>query len=77
MNGQTDYYMCPFCVCSWVCNGPHIEEKDAGKFYYRINLIREDVAEFSRELIIKYGDALSKEELADLVEFRIINRGAI
>ena len=47
-------YLCPFCVSSWDCDGPHIEEKDLDNFYERLGYIREDLTLLALEEIDKY-----------------------
>jgi hypothetical protein len=47
-------YLCPFCVSSWDCDGPHIEEKDLDSFYERLGYIREDLTLLALEEIDKY-----------------------
>lgn len=37
-------YLCPFCVSSWDCDGPHIKEEDLNNFYERIGYISKDLA---------------------------------
>ena len=76
ISGPT-YYLCPFCVSSWVCDGPHIEEKDVGNYYKKISLIKEDFGEYAKELILKNGESLNLDQLATLVEVAIKNRNTI
>jgi hypothetical protein len=47
-------YICPFCVSSWDCDGPHIEENDLDSFYERLAYIREDITLVAIEEIEKY-----------------------
>jgi hypothetical protein len=58
-------YICPFCVSSWDCDGPHIEEKDLNSFYERLGYIREDLTLLALEEIDKY-EALAKIDLSIL-----------
>jgi hypothetical protein len=58
-------YICPFCVSSWDCDGPHIEEKDLDSFYERLAYIREDLTLLALEEIDKY-EASAKRDLSDL-----------
>lgn len=67
-------YMCPFCVSSQVCHGPHIEEKDLNKFIYRFILLQEDLAEYAKELVLEHGDNMDKETLADMLEEKLLKR---
>lgn len=47
-------YLCPFCVSSWHCDGPHIKEEDLPSFYERLGYIREDLTLLAIEEIEKY-----------------------
>lgn len=58
-------YLCPFCVSSWDCDGPHIEEKDLENFYERLGYIREDLALLAIEQIEKY-EVSANLDLSDL-----------
>lgn len=77
VNGITSYYLCPFCISSWVCSGPHIEEKDAENFYRRLDIIKEDLGEYAKELILKNINNKDSEALAAFVEESIKNRSTI
>lgn len=77
MSSEAEYYMCPFCVSSWVCHGPHIEEEDLPKYVEKLKYMQQDLAEFSREMILDYGDKLSTGELAELVEEKLLNRHSV
>jgi hypothetical protein len=48
-------YLCPFCVSSWDCDGPHIEEKYLENFYERLEYIREDLADLAKEEVIEFA----------------------
>ncbi len=74
MKSGPDYYLCPFCVSSWVCHGPHIQPEDLPKYLKKLSYMRQDLAELSKEIVLKYGDKLSTEELAKLVEEKLLNR---
>ena len=74
MSSGPDYYLCPFCVSSWVCHGPHIEPKDLPNYIKKITYMRQDLAELSKEVVLQHGDKLSTEELASLVEEKLLNR---
>lgn len=69
-------YMCPFCVSSWVCDGPHIEEKHVANLIERIWYIKEDVALLASETINQYGDQHGQDmqALAKSVYNKIMNR---
>lgn len=77
VNGTPSYYLCPFCVSSWVCSGPHIEEKDIASFYKKLDIIKEDLGEHAKELILKNITEKNPEDLAALVEESIKNRSTI
>lgn len=68
------YYMCPFCLSSWICEGPHIEEKDIARFYHRVKIEQGDLAEFAKELVLEHGDKLDVGHLANMLEEKIKNR---
>jgi hypothetical protein len=72
-----DYYLCPFCVSSWVCHGPHIEQKDIEKFYYRMRILQDDLAEFAKELVLEQGDKMDFSTLAKMLEQKLKNREVI
>jgi acetone carboxylase gamma subunit len=74
---MSDYYLCPFCVSSWVCHGPHIEQKDLDRFYYRIRILQDDLAEFAKEIVLEHGDKIEIKALANLVEQKIQDRDTI
>lgn len=59
-------YLCPFCVSSWDCDGPHIEEKDLPNFFERLHFIKEDLALFALETI----DDLSFDEKRDVEKIK-------
>jgi hypothetical protein len=72
-----DYYLCPFCVSSWVCHGPHIQKEDLPHFYYRIKILQEDLAEFAKEIALEHGDKINNAALARMLEEKIKGRQAI
>lgn len=41
MNDSVDW-LCPFCVTSWICDGPHIESKDIQSFIEYMYYAKED-----------------------------------
>jgi hypothetical protein len=69
-------YLCPFCVSSWDCDGPHILEKDLSSFYERMGYIKEDLALLALEEIEKYESSAKIELLAlrQAVYNKLINR---
>jgi hypothetical protein len=66
-------YLCPFCVSSWDCDGPHIEEEDLDSFYLRLYHIRQDLAELAREEILN-NQTLPTVELAQAIYKSISER---
>jgi hypothetical protein len=58
-------YLCPFCVSSWDCDGPHIKEEDLDNFYERVAYVREDLTLLALEEIDKY-EASAKIDLSVL-----------
>lgn len=75
---SSNYYLCPFCLSSWVCDGPHIEEKDFEKFRYWVkNLIQADIAELAKEVILEQGENMDHKTLATYVEQKLLNRDNI
>lgn len=72
-----DYYLCPFCVSSWVCHGPHIEKKDIDKFYYRMRIMQDDLAEFAKELVLAQGQNIDISDLANILEQKLKNREVV
>lgn len=68
------YYICPFCLSSWICEGPHIEEKYLARFYKRVEVEQEDLAEFAKELVLEHGDKLDLTALGNLLEQKLKNR---
>jgi len=77
MGSEAGYYMCPFCVSSWVCHGPHIEEKDLPEYTKKLTYMQQDLAEFSKEVILQHGDSLPVGDLAKLVEQKLLNRHSV
>lgn len=68
------YYLCPFCVSSWVCHGPHINQSDLDKFYYRMKILQDDLAEYAKEIALEHG---ADDKLAFLIEDKVRTRYAI
>lgn len=69
-------YLCPFCVSSWDCDGPHIAEEDLPSFFERFGYIREDLALVAVEEIQRF-EASTQTDLSDLrqaVYNRLIKR---
>jgi hypothetical protein len=76
MQEKSDKYLCPFCVSSWDCDGPHIEEGDINSFNERVHYMREDMALLSKELIQEFAKAnnLNLNALSETIYTRLINR---
>lgn len=71
--------MCPFCYSSWVCEGPHIEEKDLESFYKRVRYISEDLAELAKEIVAEYSNNnnIDLSELGNILEQSLKDREVI
>jgi hypothetical protein len=76
MQEKSDKYLCPFCVSSWDCDGPHIKEEDMNSFNERVHYMREDMALVSKELIQEFAKAnnLNLNSLSETIYTRLINR---
>jgi hypothetical protein len=76
MQEKSDKYLCPFCVSSWDCDGPHIKEEDINSFNERVHYMREDMALLSKELIQEFAKAnnLNLNSLSETIYTRLINR---
>jgi hypothetical protein len=76
MQEKSDKYLCPFCVSSWDCDGPHIEEDKANNFNERLYYVREDLALLGKELIQDFAkqNGLNLSDLSEAVYTRLINR---
>jgi len=76
MQEKSEKYLCPFCVSTWDCDGPHIREEDINSFNERINYMREDMALLSKELIQDFAKAnnLNLNNLSETIYTRLINR---
>jgi hypothetical protein len=76
MQEKSDKYLCPFCVSTWDCDGPHIKEEDINSFNERVYYMREDMALLSKELIQEFAKAnnLNLESLSETIYTRLINR---
>lgn len=69
-------YLCPFCVSSWDCDGPHIKQEDLDSFYERIYHVREDLALLAKELVDEYSKehGLNLSDLEQAVYSKLKNR---
>jgi len=76
MQEKSDKYMCPFCVSSWDCDGPHIKEEDIDNFNERVHYMREDMALLGKELVQEFAKAnnLNLNSLSETIYTRLINR---
>lgn len=64
--------LCPFCISSFECEGPHIEEKDIKNYFEKLFYIREDFALLTKEIIAEY-ELENNIDLADL-KIKIFNK---
>lgn len=62
---NSERYLCPFCVSSWDCDGPHIEEKDLDSYYERLDYMRKDLALLATEVLSEY-ELETNQSLLDL-----------
>lgn len=71
-------YICPFCVSSWDCDGPHIKEEELVNYYERINYIKEDLALIAQETVSDYAakNNWDLSELEKLVYLNVVKRTA-
>lgn len=69
-------YLCPFCVSSWDCDGPHVAEEDLASFTERLEYIREDLSLVALEEIEKYESSteIDLSVLKQAVYNRVIKR---
>jgi hypothetical protein len=76
METSSEKYLCPFCVSTWDCDGPHIEEQHLGSFSERIYYMREDLALLAKEMIHEFSEAHGHDlkELETSVYEKLINR---
>lgn len=76
MPETNDKYLCPFCVSTWDCDGPHIEEKYSENFNERMYYMREDLALLAKEMIQDFAKT-NGHDLASLEQAiyeKLINR---
>lgn len=71
---NNERYLCPFCVSSWTCHGPHVESKDLEEYTKKIKFIQEDLSECAKEEILKGSKNLTAVELAEAVGQFLLNR---
>jgi hypothetical protein len=69
-------YLCPFCVSTWHCDGPHIEKKDFENFAKKLEYIREDLALLAKEMVNEYSSSsgLELSILEQAIYARLISR---
>jgi len=73
MSGLEDFF-CPFCITTWICDGPHItSKKDLDSYYERANHTKNDHMYACLEEIKKYEleKGLDLQELSDKVKERM------
>lgn len=76
MQEKSNKYLCPFCVSSWDCDGPHVKEEDIDSFNERMFFMREDMALLSKELIEDFAKAnnLNLSKLSEVIYNRLMHR---
>jgi hypothetical protein len=76
MPENTDKYLCPFCVSTWDCDGPHIEEKYSENFNERMYYMREDLALLAKEMIQDFAKTNGHDltSLEQAIYEKLINR---
>jgi hypothetical protein len=73
MTEEADFY-CPFCITSWICDGPHISSKKEFKNYIDyVRYNKEDYILTVTNEINKYSlkNNLNLQELSDTIKKRI------
>ena len=69
-------YLCPFCLSSFLCEGPHIKEEDDKNFNEFIEYTKIDHVELVLEEILKYqrDNMIDLTELSNSIEIRLMER---
>jgi hypothetical protein len=69
MKLNNDKRLCPFCLTSWYCEGPHIEQKDEQNFLDYLLNIKEDYIESALQVLRQYSSEknLDLNELTNLI----------
>jgi hypothetical protein len=69
-------YLCPFCVSSWDCDGPHIKQEDLDSFYERFHYVKEDLALLAKEFVEEYSKekGLNLSDLEQAIYTKLKNR---
>jgi hypothetical protein len=65
-------YLCPFCLSSEVCAGPHIPEHDLPAFIEYVQHLKVDYIETSLDAVREY--ALENSLNLDSLKEKILNR---
>lgn len=76
MNLDDGTYLCPFCLTSWICEGPHINEEDEENLkewaYYNkvdhLSIVLEEMQKFA------INNNINLEPLASAVKKRLMGR---
>lgn len=69
-------YLCPFCLSSFLCEGPHIKEEDEKNFNDFIYYTKVDHVHVVLEEISKYAknNNIDLTELSKSVEHKLMER---
>ena len=69
-------WACPFCVTSWLCDGPHIEPKDMRSFVEYMHYAKEDHAYTCIDEINKYEreKGLDLRDLKEVIVQKVMER---
>jgi hypothetical protein len=74
---DTEKINCPFCITSWICDGPHIESiKDQTNLFKYMNYSKQDYIFNMTDEIRKYSmeTGLDLKELSDRIKERVEKR---
>ena len=67
-------FSCPFCITSWICDGPHIvSEKERQNLFQYLSYSKEDYIFNTLDEIRKYGEEndIDLQKLSDRIKKRI------
>jgi hypothetical protein len=69
-------WVCPFCLTSWLCDGPHIEPKDINSFSEYLYYAKEDHAYTCIDEIAKYEmeKGLDLGDLKEVIFKKVMER---
>ena len=76
MKEDSSEWVCPFCVTSWICDGPHIEAKDIQSFAEYMYYAKEDHAYTCIDEIEKYEreKGLNLNDLKEIIINKVMER---